>query len=254
MAKPITRQSSWRKRMSTFQSPDIDTKRARYKLQKVIGTGQYATVWRAWDRQQQRTCTVKDIDIKLYKCDVEKALTYVLAEIDVMKRIDHPNVLRIYDDYMGYVGREPHVYLVTEFCDGGTLKQWLRENNKQASSVHRHIIRVDIDGNNDSGAPLPPNTHPMVRPSWEQTCRHVVRQIIAGYAALHHQRIMHRDLKPENILMIYTRDGNHTDSEQAQRHGNLRTPIIKLADFGFSKVLNQDGGGEVDLDGGANLD
>ncbi len=246
MSKPIrSKRSSWQKDMDAFQSANLEEKRAQYKLRKVIGTGQYATVWRAWDKKRQRTCTVKDIHITRYKCDVKKALHYVLAEIDIMKRIDHPNVLRIYDHYMGVVQREPHVYLVMEYCDGGTLKQWLREHNAQASSSTTHR-RYKIQMGSAAVKkikPLPPNVHPMVRPSWELTCRHMVRQIVAGYKALHEQKIMHRDLKPENILLVYRLEND--DEQQTQRHANLTAPVIKLADFGFSKVLQENGGENV---------
>ena len=50
-------------------------------------------------------------------------------------------------------------------------------------------------------------------------------QIISGLAYLHEQRIVHRDMKPDNLLMKRDRDGNI---------------VIKLADFGLAKVLDDD--------------
>lgn len=243
MSKPIkTPRSTRQNDMRAYQSRDLEAKRARYRLIRVIGSGQYATVWRASDLQaHNRSCVVKDIHMLRYKCKLDRAIQYVMAEIDIMKRIDHPNIVRIYDHYMGVVNGEPHVYVVMEYCDGGTLKAWLRSQTQHTSTITRYKLQFGKAPVKDK--PLPPNTHPMVRPSWEQTCRHIVRQIISGYRALHTQKIMHRDLKPENILFTYRLDGD--DGEQNKRHARsgLRTPIVKLADFGFSKVLTEEGTG-----------
>lgn len=44
-----------------------------------------------------------------------------------------------------------------------------------------------------------------------------MRQIVEGFKCLNQNNIVHRDLKPENIL--------------------LHDKIVKIADFGFSKVV-----------------
>jgi serine/threonine protein kinase len=44
-----------------------------------------------------------------------------------------------------------------------------------------------------------------------------MKQIIDGYQCLYENNIVHRDIKPENIL--------------------LHNKVIKIADFGFSKVV-----------------
>jgi len=38
-------------------------------------------------------------------------------EIEILKNLDHPNILRLYEVFED----KKHIYLVTEFCDGGEL-------------------------------------------------------------------------------------------------------------------------------------
>jgi serine/threonine protein kinase len=56
----------------------------------------------------------------------------------------------------------------------------------------------------------------------EKIARTYFHQLIAGIGYCHSQGVVHRDLKPENLLM----DQNF---------------LLKLADFGFSRVFNPDG-------------
>ncbi len=38
-------------------------------------------------------------------------------EIDILKNLDHPNILRLYEVFED----AKHIFLVTEYCDGGEL-------------------------------------------------------------------------------------------------------------------------------------
>lgn len=51
----------------------------------------------------------------------------------------------------------------------------------------------------------------------EEKCLNIMCQIMEGFKCLNENNIVHRDLKPENIL--------------------LHDKIVKIADFGFSKVV-----------------
>ncbi|CAG9103819.1 unnamed protein product [Plutella xylostella] len=55
----------------------------------------------------------------------------------------------------------------------------------------------------------------------EKKTRYIMRQVLEGVRFVHSKSIVHRDLKPENILL----------DDQLN---------VKITDFGFAKVLNQD--------------
>ena len=56
--------------------------------------------------------------------------------------------------------------------------------------------------------------------------REILLEITGGLAHLHELKIVHRDIKPNNILISESPSKNE--------------PQIKLADFGISKILQED--------------
>ncbi|PYH97684.1 putative serine/threonine protein kinase [Aspergillus ellipticus CBS 707.79] len=84
-------------------------------------------------------------------------------EVVIMKLIEHPNVINLYDVWEN----RGELYLVLEYVEGGELFDY----------VSKH-------------GPLP-----------EEEAVRVFRQIIAGLGYCHRFNICHRDLKPENILL-----------------------------------------------------
>jgi len=87
----------------------------------------------------------------------------IKREMDIMRDLNHPNIvsaLEIIDD-----PDSDDIFLVLEYVEGGTLTQYLNEDN-----------------------PLP-------------LCRSFVRDILKGLEYLHNQRIIHGDIKPDNILI-----------------------------------------------------
>ena len=84
-------------------------------------------------------------------------------EIIMLKLLDHPNIMRIYDVFEG----EQELYLVLEYVEGGELFDFLVNHGRLSSG--------------DASA--------------------FFKQIIYGLNYAHTFSISHRDLKPENILI-----------------------------------------------------
>jgi serine/threonine-protein kinase len=64
----------------------------------------------------------------------------------------------------------------------------------------------------------------------------IVRQVAAGLAELHANRVVHRDLKPGNVLLV---DGD-----------GATIPLAKISDFGISRFGAIDASTDVDVEGG----
>ncbi|KAL2871542.1 serine/threonine-protein kinase [Aspergillus lucknowensis] len=84
-------------------------------------------------------------------------------EVVIMKLIEHPNVISLYDVWEN----RGELYLVLEYVEGGELFDYVSNNG-----------------------PLP-----------EEEAVRLFRQVIAGLGYCHRFNICHRDLKPENILL-----------------------------------------------------
>jgi len=92
-----------------------------------------------------------------------------LNEIELMGKLNHKNVLKLYEVYES----ENSIYLVVDILNGGELLNNLRRN---------HIILKEIDR------------------------AKIMRNILLALNHIHEKGIMHRDLKPENIML---RDENN---------------------------------------------
>jgi Tol biopolymer transport system component/predicted Ser/Thr protein kinase len=145
-------------------SDAIGTSIGTYRLEARLGEGGMGVVYRALDTNLGRT-----VAEKLVSSDVADAAARqrFQREARMASALNHPHILTVHD--AGEVdGRQ---YLVTEFVDGGTLKDW-------ALSEHR---------------------------SWRQVLELLIG-IGDGLATAHAAGILHRDIKPENILV--TRGGH----------------------------------------------
>ena len=89
-----------------------------------------------------------------------------LNEVQMLKSMDHPNILRYYEFYQD----EFNYYIVTEYCAGGELLQFLVKNK-------------GVD---------------------EFQAAYVMKQIFSAVAHCHAKGVVHRDLKVQNILVIDT--------------------------------------------------
>lgn len=86
----------------------------RYEALEVIAEGGMGVVYRAFDRQLQRTVAIKLLK-RLEREDTER----FLQEARVQAQLEHPNICHIFE-----VGEaKGHPYLVMQFVDGPTLRE-----------------------------------------------------------------------------------------------------------------------------------
>ncbi|MBY6036142.1 Stk1 family PASTA domain-containing Ser/Thr kinase [Fictibacillus nanhaiensis] len=137
----------------------------RYKLLEIIGDGGMAIVYRAKDLILDR-----DVAVKVLRSEFNKDEDFIRRfkrEAESATSLDHPNIVSIYD-----VGEDEDIYfIVMEYVQGKTLKQYIKEHGK--ISVENSL--------------------------------HLMKQIVSGMAVAHDHGIIHRDIKPHNILI--TEDG-----------------------------------------------
>ncbi len=124
------------------------------RIAAVLGEGSYGTVYRAHDVRLDR-----DVALKVFKSGHRQDL---LREGQLMARIDHPNVLKVY----GAIETDRIIGFVGELLPGESLEQWLARQGKLSAS--------------------------------ELTM--IGTELCAALCALHQGNIVHGDLKPANVL------------------------------------------------------
>ena len=94
----------------------------RYKLIEEVGQGGMAIVYRAHDATLKREVAIKVLHQHLAAEPESKAR--LEREAQAVAKLRHENILEIFD-YSGADSQSS--YIVTEFIDGQTLKQFLAE-------------------------------------------------------------------------------------------------------------------------------
>lgn len=130
-----------------------------YEILQSISEGDVATVYLARERAASRVVVLKVLR-QVPDAGGEQHFDRFLQEYELIARVDHPNVVRIYD--LGIA--DDHAYIAMEYCSRGSLKRRI-------------------------GAGLPV----------EEACRYL-RVMAGALGALHAVGICHRDLKPTNIM------------------------------------------------------
>ncbi|OQR82909.1 calcium/calmodulin-dependent protein kinase [Achlya hypogyna] len=141
--------------------------RENYTLGGVLGEGSYAIVKKARSHASGQLCAVK-----IFKKESlsEQDDADVLTEVRILRKLDHPNVLRLLDFYS-----EPkYYYLVTEYVEGGELFE--------------RIALMEYYS--------------------EKEARELVKTLLEAIGYCHSLGVVHRDLKPENILLTSKADNS----------------------------------------------
>ncbi|XP_043924756.1 LIM domain kinase 2 [Protopterus annectens] len=125
---------------------------------EVLGRGFFGQAIKVTHKATGEVMVMKE----LICCDEDTQKTF-LKEVKVMRSLDHPNVLR----FIGVLYKDKRLNLITEYIQGGTLKDYIRNMD-----------------------PFP----------WQKRV-HFARCIASGMAYLHSMCIIHRDLNSHNCLV-----------------------------------------------------
>lgn len=163
----------------------------RYRIEKELGRGGGGVVYKAWDEQEKRLVALK----MLAENPTQASLQRFEIEAANMSKLQHQNIIPLYE-YGVSGGR---FFLAMQYCNGVTLKDYLKNNDVSPTAIARILIKV---------------------------CEAV------EYA--HSQNIIHRDLKPANIMVDGTcvwvldfgiaRDVSQNDIKLTATNAVLGTP------------------------------
>ncbi|EWM54625.1 Stk1 family PASTA domain-containing Ser/Thr kinase [Ruminococcus flavefaciens] len=134
----------------------------RYEITELIGVGGMAEVYKGVDVIDNKTVAIKIL--KKEFAENEEFLRRFRNESKAIAVLSHPNIVKIYD--VGF--SEKIQYIVMEYIDGITLKEYIEEEK---------VL------------------------TWKDTV-HFVIQILRALQHAHDKGIVHRDIKPQNIMMF----------------------------------------------------
>ncbi|MDQ2773916.1 MAG: protein kinase, partial [Acidobacteriota bacterium] len=132
----------------------------RYTLLERIGQGGMGEVYAAEDAELRRTVALKFLPSAV--APDKAAASQVISEARLASRLNHPNIVTVYELIQTPWG----LAMAMELVEGKSLRALLKSRQLSA----REIIRIG-------------------------------RQIASALAAAHQKGIVHRDIKPENIMV-----------------------------------------------------
>ncbi|GAB4859284.1 CBL-interacting serine/threonine-protein kinase 3 [Ancistrocladus abbreviatus] len=133
----------------------------KYELGRTIGEGTFAKVKFALNSETGGPVAIKILDKgKVLK---HKMAEHIRREIATMKRIKHPNVVRLKE----VMASKTKIFIVLEFINGGELFDKIVQNGRMR----------------------------------EDEARRYFQQLINAVDYCHSRGVYHRDLKPENLLL-----------------------------------------------------
>lgn len=134
----------------------------RYRIDKIIGVGGMAVVFRAFDILAGR-----NVAVKILKDDIardEVSVKRFINESKAVSMLSHPNIVTIYDVSV----RSDAKYIVMEYIEGITLKNYMLKKGKMETG---EILSM-------------------------------IEQVLGALEHAHQKGIVHRDIKPQNIMLL----------------------------------------------------
>ena len=153
---------------TTINNRNKDNKISHYEIGKVIGKGAYATVKICKNKITQEKFAMKIYEKKILNDNIKKKC--ILREIEILKKLNHPNIVKLYDTIIS----DKNILLIQELVNGISLRDFYNKeirNQRNISEKKYKILTL------------------------------IFKQIFSAFDYIHKKNIFHRDIKLENILL-----------------------------------------------------
>jgi serine/threonine protein kinase len=140
---------------------------------EVLGVGSTSTVHKCLRKADNEIFACKIIDCTLIEERFSGMMAQFQVEIDALKSLRHPGIIRLFDVYM----TDDKIFIVMELMEGGELFDYV---------VQKGTLT-------------------------EEEASRIVKKVTSAIAFMHSQNFIHRDLKPENLLLKMKPKGPYDD-------------------------------------------
>ena len=139
-----------------------------YEKIEFLGKGAYGSVYKVIRKNSGTREIIRALkEISKESMNVNKENEEEIRnEIEVLKSIDHPNIMKIFE----FFEDDKNIFLINEFCGGG-----------------------DVAGINDKYGLFP-----------EFFLKYIMYQVFLAITFLHSNKVVHGDIKRENIAFVYS--------------------------------------------------
>ncbi|TRY82353.1 hypothetical protein DNTS_006251 [Danionella cerebrum] len=138
----------------------------KYEKVLTLGRGGAGVVTLMKHVETKKLCAVKRIQLE--SSGKTKTKDVVLQEADILRSLKHPHVISWIETF--FDATDENVYIVMDYCDGGTLDDHIKERNCGEHFAESKIMDWFV-------------------------------QVVMAVSYIHSEKILHRDIKPSNVLL-----------------------------------------------------
>ena len=140
-----------------------------YEPISYIGKGNFGSITKIRRKSDGKILVWKELNYGSMK---EKYKHHISSEINILKELHHPNIVKYYDRIIDKENTK--IYIIMEYCPGGDLSQLIKRCKHQKQYINEDII-------------------------WK-----IFSQVVSALYACHTNKsgkILHRDIKPSNVFL-----------------------------------------------------
>ena len=149
-----------------------------YEKLEHLGNGSYGDVYKVKRKKDNEIRALKEIKKSLL--NEGNNFNEIRNEINILKEIDHPNVLEIYE----FFEDEKKIYIIMEFCNEGDLF-----NKAEDCGVMSEFV-----------------------------VKYIMYQVFLAINVLHMKKVVHGDIKAENIAFMKKKEINEKTNKKKEKN------------------------------------
>ena len=165
----------------------------KYEPICLIGKGNFGSITKIRRKSDGKILVWKELNYGTMK---EKYKHHISSEINILKELHHPNIVKYYDRIIDKENTK--IYIIMEYCPGGDISQLIKRCRHQKQYINEEII-------------------------WK-----IFSQVVSALYACHTNKsgkILHRDIKPSNVFL---------DSDNNVKLGDFGLSLMLNKDMNFA--------------------
>ena len=169
----------------------------KYEVISLIGKGNFGSISKIRRKEDGKILVWKELNYGIME---EKDKHHIVSEINILKELHHPNIVKYYDRIIDK--QNTKIYIIMEYCPGGDLGQLIKRRKQTKQYISEEIILK------------------------------IFSQVASALYECHNHKggkILHRDIKPSNVFL---------DNENNVKLGDfgLSRMLSKEMNFAYSNV------------------
>ena len=153
---------------SLFHNKHSGNELSNYEIGHTLGKGAYAIVKVCTNKLTQEKFAMKIYEKSKLNDNSKKKCVY--REIEILKRIDHDNIAKLYD----VITTDKKILILQELVNGISLREYYNNEIRNQKGISEHKAMI---------------------------FKKIFKQIFDAMDYIHKRKMAHRDIKLENILM-----------------------------------------------------